>query len=53
MGLHGGLLGWEADDARLPEYQKHIDAAGLEIEVRYLEYGAKHPNTYRILAIGG
>ncbi|MGI9244064.1 MAG: L-serine ammonia-lyase, iron-sulfur-dependent, subunit alpha [Verrucomicrobiales bacterium] len=48
MGLYGGFLGWEADDERLPDYQEHIDAAGIEIQVNYLSYGAKHPNTYRL-----
>ena len=48
MGLYGGFLGWDADDSRLPDYQRHVDAAGIDITVNYLSYGAKHPNTYRI-----
>jgi L-serine dehydratase len=48
MGLYGGFLGWEPDDARLPDYERHIDTAGIDITVNYLSYGAKHPNTYRI-----
>jgi len=48
MGLYGGFLGWEADDERLPEFQKHVDASGIDIRVNYLSYGAKHPNTYRL-----
>ena len=46
LGLAGGLLGWEADDRRLEHYQEELKKAGLEVEVRYLDYGAEHPNTY-------
>jgi len=48
LGLAGGLLGWEADDPRLKNYRGELESAGIEVEVRYLEYGAKHPNTYRL-----
>ena len=48
MGLYGGLLGWEADDIRMMDYQQHIEASGINIKVNYLSYGAKHPNNYRI-----
>ncbi|MFT5110397.1 MAG: L-serine dehydratase, partial [Pseudoalteromonas tetraodonis] len=48
MGLYGGFLGWEADDSRLPDFEQHIETAGIDITVNYLSYGAKHPNTYRI-----
>ncbi len=48
MGLYGGLLGWQADDARMEDYEKHILESGINIEVNYLDYGAKHPNNYRI-----
>ena len=48
LGLAGGLLGWEADDPRLKNYQDELNLAGIEVEVRYLEYGAEHPNTYRL-----
>jgi L-serine dehydratase len=48
MGLFGGLLGWDADDVRLPEYDRFIKAANIEININYLDYGAKHPNTYRL-----
>jgi L-serine dehydratase len=37
MGLYGGFLGWPADDPRLPDYQRHVDAAGLT-----------HPNHYKL-----
>lgn len=48
MGLYGGLLGWQADDERMMDYQKHINEAGIDIQVNYLSYGAAHPNNYRI-----
>ncbi len=48
MGLYGGLLGWQADDARMESYKAGIQAAGIAIQVNYLSYGATHPNMYRI-----
>ena len=48
LGLTGGILGWETDDARLPNYRDEVAKAGIKIEVRYLDYGAEHPNTYRL-----
>jgi len=50
MGLLGGLMGWEADDSRLTNFKEEAAKAGLEMEVRYLSYGAQHPNTYRMTA---
>jgi L-serine dehydratase len=48
MGLYGGFLGWEADDPLLPDYQSHVAAAGLKTEVRYVDFGATHPNHYKL-----
>ena len=48
MGLYGGFLGWEANEDRLPDYQKYIHEAGIDIKVSYVSYGAEHPNTYKI-----
>ncbi|MEM8929905.1 MAG: L-serine ammonia-lyase, iron-sulfur-dependent, subunit alpha [Acidobacteriota bacterium] len=48
LGLTGGLLGWEPHDPRLARYRDEARDAGLEIDVRYLDYGAEHPNTYRL-----
>jgi L-serine dehydratase len=48
MGLYGGLLGWQTDDARMIDYQKYVDEAGIDIRVHYLSYGAIHPNNYQI-----
>lgn len=54
MGLFGGLLGWDADDERLPESESYLAPAGIAVDIRILDYGANHPNTYRItLAAGG
>lgn len=48
LGLFGGLMGWETDDARLPDFREEIVRAGIAVEIRYLSYGADHPNTYRL-----
>ena len=48
LGLTGGILGWETDDPRLPNYRDEVIKAGIEINVRYLDYGADHPNTYQL-----
>jgi len=48
MGLFGGFLGWEAHDERLPNYREGVEEAGIEIEIRYVSYDAKHPNTYKM-----
>lgn len=48
MGLFGGLLGWEADDERLPDYLKAIDEAGINITIDIHPFGATHPNTYKL-----
>ncbi len=48
MGLYGGLLGWQADDARMIDYRQGIAESGINIQVNYLSYDAQHPNTYRI-----
>ena len=48
MGLYGGLLGWEADDPRLPDAPDTLRNAGTTVEVRKPELHDPHPNTYRI-----
>lgn len=48
MGLFGGLLGWNADDERLPESRAALIAAGTTIEIRYIDGHDPHPNTYRL-----
>ena len=48
MGLFGGLLGWEATDERLVESRESIREAGIAVRFEILDYGAKHPNTYKL-----
>lgn len=48
MGLFGGLLGWEADDARLPDSAAALRAAGIELSIRIATLHDPHPNTYRL-----
>ena len=48
MGLFGGLLGWEADDARIPASGEALRAAGVDLEIRYVDLHDPHPNTYRL-----
>ena len=48
MGLFGGFLGWEADDERLPESDKHIITAGIRVNIHVVNIGADHPNTYKL-----
>ncbi|MEM7011593.1 MAG: L-serine ammonia-lyase, iron-sulfur-dependent, subunit alpha [Verrucomicrobiota bacterium] len=46
MGLCGGLLGWEADDPRLLDYESELAAAGITLTTNYESYGTTHPNMY-------
>lgn len=48
MGLFGGLLGWDADEPRLMDFKKYTDEAGIEVDIQYVSYDAKHPNTYKL-----
>jgi L-serine dehydratase len=48
MGLFGGLLGWNADDERLPESGKALADAGIELRIITVDVGDPHPNTYRL-----
>jgi len=48
MGLFGGLLGWEADDERLKDYEQHMADTGIKIKIDIHPIGAAHPNTYQI-----
>ena len=48
MGLFGGLLGWEADDDRLPESESYLADAGISVAIEIVDIGATHPNTYKI-----
>jgi L-serine dehydratase len=48
MGLFAGLLGWDAIDERLVESTKVIQEAGIKFDIKILECGADHPNTYKL-----
>jgi L-serine dehydratase len=48
MGLFGGLLGWEADDERLPESGRALAEAGIRLRIETVDVGDPHPNTYRL-----
>ncbi len=48
MGLFGGLLGWEADDERLPESAKALTEVGIKLRIETVDVGDPHPNTYRL-----
>lgn len=48
IGLFSGLLGWEADDERLPRSAELLREAGVTLEMRILKLDDPHPNTYRL-----
>jgi len=48
MGLFGGLLGWEADDERLPNSAEALADAGIKLRIETVDVGDPHPNTYRL-----
>ena len=48
MGLFGGLLGWDADDERLPNSPKALAMAGIQLRMETVDVGDPHPNTYRL-----
>jgi L-serine dehydratase len=48
MGLFGGLLGWEADDERLPGSPRALVEAGIDLRIETVDAGDPHPNTYRL-----
>jgi L-serine dehydratase len=48
MGLFSGFLGWDADDQRLPDYDKAIKDAGIKIKIEIKAFDAPHPNTYKL-----
>jgi L-serine dehydratase len=48
MGIMGGLLGYEADDPRLPEVDKHMEAEGIEVDFVVSETGISLDNLYLV-----
>ena len=51
MGLFGGLMGWDAADERLPNAPRVIQEAGIAVDIRLSEFGADHPNTYKLTLV--
>jgi len=54
MGLMGGILGWEATDERLTDYEKAIAEAGINVKIEIKDFHAghahylAHPNAYHL-----
>lgn len=48
LGLFGGLLGWDADDERLPNSARALEEAGIRLRIDTVDVGDPHPNTYRL-----
>ena len=48
MGLFGGLLGWDADDERLPDSAQALADTGITLRIDTVDAGDPHPNTYRL-----
>ncbi len=48
MGLAGGLMGWEADDERLPDSMRILRDSGVRLRIETVDAGDPHPNTYRL-----
>jgi L-serine dehydratase len=51
IGLVGGLLGLDPIDDRLPKSLELAVQQGINVSFRIVDYGAKHPNTYRMTLI--
>lgn len=48
MGFACGILDVPLTDNRVDQYQKLIEEHSVDLTYRILDYGAKHPNHYRI-----
>jgi len=48
MGLFGGLMGWPADDERLPDSPQCIRDAGVQVAIDIVNSADRHPNTYQL-----
>jgi L-serine dehydratase len=53
LGLCGGLLGWDADDERLPGSPKALQDTGVSLRIETVDAGDPHPNTYRLTLRNG
>ena len=52
MGFVSGIMGMPVTDPRVMDYAELAQKAGIEVDFRILDYGAEHPNNYRISAYG-
>jgi len=52
MGLYSGILGWSPDDDRMTQVNEALVSEGIDVEVRYENYDAPHPNFYRLEVTG-
>ncbi len=52
MGFVSGLLGLDLADPRVPEALAMAQRQGLDVSFQISDYGAEHPNNYRIRAFG-
>ena len=48
MGLFGGFLGWEAHDERLPESDKYIITAGINVKIDIVKHEKKNVEVPKI-----
>jgi len=48
MGIFGGFLGWDTTDDRLVDSAKEIRKAGISVDIKIRDFGAEHPNTYKL-----
>ena len=48
MGLAAGFLGLEMTDPKMPGAVEIAKTSGLDFQINILDYGAVHPNNYRI-----
>jgi L-serine dehydratase len=53
MGLAGGLMGWEADDERLPDAMRILRDQGVRLRIETVDAEDPHPNTYRLTLRNG
>src|SRR5512140_299937 len=43
MGLFGGLMGWDADDERLPGSPEALRESGVRVRIETVGVGDEHP----------
>ena len=53
MGLASGFLGLELTDPKVPDSLQIAKTSGIDISINILDYGAQHPNNYRIQIVSG